>query len=234
MFKKGEDAMNKSLSFFGSGSGFTQEHTNAYFKYKGTLVLIDLSMLNIYKALPLALDCENVVILVTHLHGDHASGIGLFAQELYYNHNEKCVIVLPERELIREDFISFMRIQGINDECYDIVPPHWIPRMKVTEVPTFHCPELEGKTFGYIIEYSDKYIIYSGDTTDFAQFASYLKEGAELYIDISVDYGKVHILYDDVKDVLIELAYKYDIYLMHIDNITRLKYLIKDTPLQLA
>ena len=72
------------LKFLGNGSGFTPYHNNCYFVEHDDLTFIDLSMLNIEKALDIQSKYKNVSVLVTHMHDDHVSGIGLFAQYLFY------------------------------------------------------------------------------------------------------------------------------------------------------
>ncbi|MBR3180641.1 MBL fold metallo-hydrolase [Candidatus Saccharibacteria bacterium] len=68
---------NLELKFLGVSSGHSDSHTNAYFKPDPeTLVFIDISMLNIEKARKLlGWNLKRVIVLITHLHPDHASGV---------------------------------------------------------------------------------------------------------------------------------------------------------------
>lgn len=72
------------LKFLGNGSGFSNSHTGAYFEKDEDIIFIDYSMLNILKMVELAKNYGNVYVYMTHLHSDHSSGLGLFAQYMYY------------------------------------------------------------------------------------------------------------------------------------------------------
>ena len=51
---------------------------------------------------------------------------------------------------------------------------------------------------------------------------------------MSCEYGKVHLLYDDVKEKVSKLAEDTDVYFMHIDNMDKMKELIKDTNIKIV
>ena len=86
------------LNFLGCGSGFTDSHNNAFFTTEeNDIVFIDLSMLNIRKALKLINGKKDVYLLITHMHDDHVSGLTLFIQYLYYTLGNRILnIVIPE------------------------------------------------------------------------------------------------------------------------------------------
>ena len=101
------------LNFMGTGSGFSNEHNNAYFWVYDGIVFLDLSILNMSKAIQLAKEMENVYLLLTHMHDDHAGGMGLFAQYLYYSMGGKELQVLVPPELY-DDVIQEMRIKDVD------------------------------------------------------------------------------------------------------------------------
>lgn len=226
----------QTLNFFGNGSGFTDNHNNAYFVTGRNLVIIDLSMLNLYKLLSLKLEKYNrIFIFVTHMHDDHTSGIGLFIQHMYYRFQKTVFVVAPFE--IKVSLETEFAIKGLDSNSYIFKEPNKIKSLgiRALAVKTEHVPELKGKCYGYIFYIKDRKIVYSGDTNNLNDFISYMKdENSELYLDVSAEYGKVHILYDDVKDILMELAEKRDVFLMHIDNMDKMKELIKDTKINIA
>lgn len=224
------------LNFMGTGSGFSNEHNNAYFWVYDGIVFLDLSILNMSKAIQLAKEMENVYLLLTHMHDDHAGGMGLFAQYLYYSMGGKELQVLVPPELY-DDVIQEMRIKDVDPHIYKVfkIPYGMDGKIQINEnhpchgwlqsvIPTFHTPGLTGKSFGYRFWINGNSIVYSGDTCrlkDFydGQALSQLNDVAEFYVDCSLHYGKVHLKWDEVKDELKDIANAIcDVYLMHLDD----------------
>ena len=191
------------LKFLGNGSGFTEYHNNCYFIEDDNLIFIDLSMLNIQKALKVQKNYDNVSILVTHMHDDHVSGIGLFAQYLFYVFTIKGVNL---------DIVDIIVIED-GDFCIEKV------------IPTSHTPELKGKSFGYKLNIKGKKLVYSGDTNCLSDFEPYLNDCFAFYVDTSFSYGGVHLKWEDVKYRLYSIAENCTVYLMHMDDITAFKSL---------
>lgn len=90
-------------------------------------------------------------------------------------------------------------------------------------IPTTHAPELDGKCFGYEFLVNGVKVVYTGDTNTLDDFMPFVKPGCEFYVDMSFDYGKVHLLWDDVKKQLRNISTTSDVYLMHVDNIDKAK-----------
>lgn len=225
------------LKFLGNGSGFTDNHNNAYFEDNGNIYFIDLSMLNMYKALALHPEnYNNIFIIITHMHDDHSTGLGLFIQHMFYTKNKKVYIVAPYN--IQSDIATdLINIRGIDLESFDIILPENMKDrfgLAIKSIKTTHAPELLNKCFGYVFELDNTKIVYTGDTNNLNDFKPFLDGKCEFYVDISMCYGKVHILFSDVKDELIALADIIDIYMMHIDNMEKAEEAIKNTMLHIA
>ena len=209
------------LNFLGNGSGFAKTHTGAYFINKNDLIIIDCSMLNIHKILELGIEkFENVYLLITHMHDDHVSGLGLFIQYIFYIYKNKLKLFIPT-ELV-EDINLELKIKGIPDDIYNIINLDKINKFDwfITKIKTSHSPELEGKCFGYKLKIDGKIIVYSGDTNVLDVYENHLKDCDEFYVDVSALYGKVHLIYVNVEEKLLFYIKKYelDVYIMHIDN----------------
>lgn len=211
------------LKFLGNGSGFTEYHNNCYFIEDDNLVFIDLSMLNIQKALKVQKNYDNVSILVTHMHDDHVSGIGLFAQYLFYVYHKKLVVMLP-KELL-DDMRTEFTIKGVNLDIVDIRVIEDGDFFIEKVIPTSHTPELKGKSFGYKLNIRGKKLVYSGDTNCLSDFEPYLNDCFAFYVDTSFSYGGVHLKWEDVKYRLYSIAENCTVYLMHMDDITAFKSL---------
>lgn len=211
------------LTFLGNESGFGVHHTNAYFYDDGNLVFIDLSMSNIEKAKKLiSTVSKNIYIVITHMHDDHFSGVTLFSQFCFYVNGISPHIVVPEE--LMEDILTEFKIKGMGEGVAAIcsLSEYSFPWMKKL-IPTTHAPELDGKCFGYEFLVNGVKVVYTGDTNTLDDFMPFVKPGCEFYVDMSFDYGKVHLLWDDVKKQLRNISTTSDVYLMHVDNIDKAK-----------
>lgn len=226
----------QTLQFLGNGSGFSESHTNAFFVKDNNLIIIDLSMTNRYKLLALQPEkYDNIFLFVTHMHDDHTSGIGLFLQHMYYQKQKKVYIVAPFE--VRSDLKIEFELKGIDANAYEFKSPNKIKTLGINAlaIKTKHAPELNGRCFGYIFYLDDRKIIYSGDTVEYDKFADYARdEKDEIYLDMSCDYGKVHILYDDVKEKATNLAEKTNVFFMHVDNLGKMEQLVKETKINVV
>lgn len=211
------------LKFLGNGSGFTPYHNNCYFVENNNLTFIDLSMLNIEKALAIQSEYKNVSILITHMHDDHVSGIGLFAQYLFYVYKKKLNILIPSALL--SDMMEELKIKGISNNIINIIIVNDGYSFIEKIISTSHTPELSGKCFGYKLNVNNKKMVYTGDTNRLEDFIPYLDDSDEFYVDVSYSYGGVHLKWDEVKEQLIDITKHCDIYIMHMDNIDAFKML---------
>ena len=227
------------LNFFGNGSGFTDSHNNAWFipaPPPQNMVLIDLSMLNLGKLLKMEpWKYEKTYLYVTHMHDDHTSGIGLFIQYMWYCHGREITIVAPAGLLddIRTNLAGRDVVDGYS--CMDSDKLAHSACWGGQSIPTVHTPGLDGKCFGYMFRIDGRVVVYSGDTAVLGPYLPYLRKADEFYLDISAGYGKVHLLLtDEVLDKLIKLSEHVSVYLMHIDDMTAVADIIKNTGIRIA
>ena len=208
------------LKFLGSGSGFADEHTSAYFVTKeNDLVVIDCPVSAFQKLKKKALsEYRDIYVLITHTHGDHIGGLGLFAQYSYFV-LKKCITIVAPSVEVAQDIKTILAIEG--SDFYGILTSHaikhkeWFGQAILTE----HSPQLKGKCFGYQLCVDGKNCVYTGDTSTLEPFISYLKAGTHLYVDVSVHYGMIHLKLEDAIPTFKELIKnKVEIYLMHLDD----------------
>jgi ribonuclease BN (tRNA processing enzyme) len=210
------------LKFLGSGSGFADEHTSAYFvTSENELVVIDcpVSAVQKLKNRPL-LEYEDIYVLITHTHGDHIGGLGLFAQYAYFVLKTCITIVAPSDE-VAKDIETVLQIEGNDFSWYDLLTvsdlegKDWFGKAILTE----HSPQLKGKCFGYQMCVDGKNCVYTGDTSTLEPFMPYIKAGTQLYVDVSAHYGIIHLKLEDAIPIFKEFIKNgVEIYLMHLDD----------------
>lgn len=225
------------LSFFGRGSAFADEHNSAFFADGKDLVLIDCPASAFQKVKHFDFDrYENIYVLITHTHGDHAGGVGMFLQYVYFALHRKAVIVVPCRAVYDDMEILLNRIEGCEADWYRMITADKLEKeWFVKAVPTKHSESLKGKCFGYVLRIENRTAVYTGDTAELEPFEPYLESGSVLYTELSLYKTAVHLYY---KDILPELK-KYaengmEVYIMHLDDEKEMQKLISGTGIELA
>ncbi len=222
------------LNFFGNGSGFADEHTSAYFDTENEeLVIIDCSMLNVQKLKKMDLSCyKKFTILITHTHGDHASGLGLWSQYAFFTLKKPVTIVAPNEEVKENIRYLLQEIEGCDASWYELITADEVNEPWFgTAIATTHSPQLKGKCFGYRLNIKGTNVIYTGDTSTLFPFLPFLTQDCELYVDVSVHYGMIHLKLEEILPVLMNYAEKeVKVYLMHLDDSEAAAEIIQHIP----
>lgn len=222
------------LNFFGRGSGFADEHTSAYFTTADKeIVIIDCPVTTFQKLKHIDLMYyKKIYVLVTHTHGDHIGGLGLFVQYAFFTLKKPITIVAPSVE-VANDILTILTIEGNLPSWCELVT---VANVKEKEwfgecILTKHSPQLESKCFGYHLTVDSQNIVYTGDTSTIVPFLPYLVEGSILYVDTSVYYGMIHLkLEDALADFLALNAKGVKVYLMHLDDVAAAKKIVANYP----
>lgn len=223
-----------ALKFFGRGSGFADEHTSAYFSTGNKeMVIIDCPVSTFQKMKHIELtDIEKFYILVSHTHGDHVGGLGLFVQYAFFALKKPVTIVAPSKA-VADDISTILTIEG-NELSWcelvtfeDVTDKAWFGNCILTK----HSPQLDGKCFGYRLIVDSTNVVYTGDTSTLEPFMQYLTEGSVLYVDTSVYYGMIHLKLEDALEDFLTLNKKdVKVYLMHLDDVTAAEKIVADYP----
>ena len=221
------------LNFFGNGSGFADEHTSAYFSTANKeMVILDCPVSTFQKIKHIDLkDYEKFYILVTHTHGDHVGGLGLFVQYAYFTLKKPVTIVAPSMA-VAVDIGALLTIEGNDKSWYSIKTVHNLEeKWFYKAILTTHSPQLDNKCFGYYLNVNGTNVVYTGDTSTLQPFVPYLTEGSELYVDTSVYYGMIHLKLEDALDNFITLTKSgVKVYLMHLDDVSAAEKIVSDIP----
>lgn len=211
-----------ALKFFGRGAGFADEHTSAYISIANKeMVIIDCPVSTFQKMKHInTVEYERFYVLVTHTHGDHIGGIGLFIQYAFFTLKKPVTIVAPSKA-VAKDIFTILSIEGNESLWYELVTAddvedkEWFGDCILTK----HSPQLEGKCFGYKLNVDGTSIVYTGDTSTIEPFLPYLDGESILYVDTSVYYGMIHLKLEDALEDFIGLNQRgVKVYLMHLDD----------------
>lgn len=223
-----------ALKFFGRGAGFADEHTSSYFTTENKeMVIIDCSASTFQKLKHIDLkDYEKLYVLVTHTHGDHVGGLGLFVQYAFFTLKKTVTIVAPSTA-VADDISTLLSIEGNEPSWYELVTvtaveeKEWFGDCILTK----HSPQLANKCFGYHLIVDGANVVYTGDTSTLVPFLPYLADDSILYVDTSVYYGMIHLKLEDALDDFLALNQRgVKVYLMHLDDVTAAEKIIADYP----
>lgn len=222
------------IKFFGCEAGFGNFHTSASFSPEDNeLVVIDCPVSTYQKLKKEDLKkYENIYVLITHTHGDHIGGLGLFLQYVFFVLQKKITVVAPSSE-VKKDIETVLRIEGNETSWYkiitadDLYEKNWFKNCILTK----HSPQLENKCFGYCFNVDGTNVVYTGDTSTLAPFVPYITSESELYVDTSVYYGQIHLkLSDALHNLIYFTKMGVNVYLMHLDDIDAAKKIISSIP----
>lgn len=210
------------LNFLGRDSGFGNDHTSAFFFTESNdIVVIDCPISTFQKLRKTDLSGhEQIYVMITHTHGDHIGGLGLFVQHVFFNLHKTVTIVAPSTE-VASDIQTVLTIEGNEAEWYQLITANMLAEENwfVSCVRTEHSPQLKGKCFGYVFVIYGKAVIYTGDTSTLEPFEPYFELCNELYVDTSVHYGMIHLKLEDALADFIRLSQKgTEVFLMHLDD----------------
>ena len=200
---------NNTLTFLGIDSGFGNKNTSAYFECGENITIIDCGF-TVFQEVKNRFDFNkynNINIIITHLHNDHAGSLSQLILYLWFVYNKKTTVI-SNCSNIKE----YLDITGTSEEAYELKKDmHNLKFIKTRHVKTLD-------SYGFLLSNNNKNILYTGDTATIDPFLPYMNDIDELYIDVSRN-GGVHIKIDDVYEVLKKIRKKgVKIIFMHMDD----------------
>lgn len=224
------------LKFIGNGSAFnTQLGNNASFIKEGnTLFLIDCGS-DIFQRLikeTILKDVTDIRVLITHAHPDHIGSLGdLIFYSFYsmgkmyeknltlYTPKDTNVTLIMDLMGVKLDYYHYVDLEEVTSIMTNDMVLHIEP-IKVNHIKTLTC-------YGYVIEYNNSLIYYSGDSYEIPKEILNKQLNREFdyfYQDVSfLSYeGNPHMFIGDIEEC-IPLAYRDNVYLMHLDGAFNLR-----------
>lgn len=201
--------MDSTIKFLGKDSGFGDNNNSGYLELGNKFVLIDCGFAvfnNIKKKFDFS-KYDEIYVVITHLHNDHAGSLSQFILYCWFILHKK-VKVVTKCVKMKE----FLDISGTVEEGYEIIDDAF----GIEFIKTEHVAQLD--SYGFKITVNGRNLVYTGDTCVLEPYMPYMDECNEFYVDTS-KFGGVHLKFEDIMDKLKEIkANGTDIYLMHIDD----------------
>lgn len=199
----------KTLTFLGSDSGFGDKNNSSYVEEENKLILIDCGF-TVFNEIKRKFDFnkfDNIEVVITHLHNDHAGSLSQLILYLYFIYNKKLTVISKCNNIKQ-----YLDITGTPPEVYELKDE--LENLKF--VKTEHTKYLDA--YGFVLNVKNKKIVYTGDTNTLEPFLPFISIADELYVDVS-KYGGAHLKIDNVIDLLKEFKSNgTEVVLMHIDD----------------
>lgn len=203
----------QTLTFLGRDAGFGNQNNSAYVELNNSRFLLIDCGYTVFNKLKDNFDLlshyDNVQVVITHLHNDHAGTISHLAACLYFKYNKKITIISKCKHLE-----ELMTITGTPKEAYEIVDH--VDDLNLKLIETKHTDYLDA--YGFKATINGRNIVYTGDTYTLEPFIPYLEDCDEFYMDTSLN-GECHVNIEKALPLLRDLKNKgTDVFLMHLQN----------------
>lgn len=211
------------LTFLGFGSAFNTEldNTSAFYKKDGNMLLIDCGGTVFTKLIDNNIldDVKNIWIAITHLHDDHCGSLSSLIFYMYFVKNIKAHVIFTDIDDFDSSLIEILKIQCVLEDMYEKSCSK-IPELDL-KINFINAKHDIGPAFSLSMKLNNKYIYYSGDTSEICKKPNYYDY---IYQEVSFFDSGVHCNYDKLAGYG---PFREKIYLMHIDDSSKIKFLKK-------
>lgn len=161
------------LKFLGRGSAFNikEGNTCGYFKSGTSLLIVDCGCSMYEKIVKSGIlnDVDDVYIAITHLHGDHAGGLGALLDYLYWKKSIVATVIFPYKEMKAYLSLSMIKEYQYEESGGLVLEDFGEGTLNIHPFKTLHVDKNE-KTSGYFIQYikdnKSTYFIIDWDAAD--------------------------------------------------------------------
>ncbi len=197
---------------------FGNKNNSAYIEVDNKLIIIDCGF-TVFNEIKNKFDFNlynDIYIIITHLHNDHAGSLSQVILYAYYIYDKKVTVISKCKEIKK-----YLEITGVSNDKYNLKE-----EMKNLQfIKTEHAKGMD--SYGFKMKIKDTNIIYTGDTNTLEPFLPYLKNADEFYVDVSKS-GDVHLKIENVIELLENIEKNgINVYVMHLDDIEYIKNVTK-------
>lgn len=195
----------KELQFFGIGGALNHNFAPncAALINKHNFVIIDPNVHCIGKLIKneiLSEQTTEIIIIITHTHADHISGLGALIWQCGIIY-KKTPIILANSKKFKKHIEKLLTMMGIDKQYYTFSQKNNITfnDINIQARKTIHTPDLD--CFGIEFQDANGKYYYSGDTKEL----EYIKtignndDYKDVYVEVS-NYPKSHLDYEIVKN----------------------------------
>ncbi len=150
---------------------------------------------------------EQIDVIITHLHNDHAGTLSQLILYMWFVFNKK-ITVYSKCKNIK----TFLDITGTPEESYELKT--YSDNLEF--IKTEHAKDLD--SYGFKLRVNNKNIVYTGDTITLEPFFPYLKDCDKFYVDVSKN-SNAHLNFENaIQDLRKIKSNNTKVFLMHIDD----------------
>ena len=205
------------LKFLGIGSAFNSKDGNnsAYIKQNASLIIIDCgsTVFGDIKAHIDTNDPNDIHIFITHTHTDHIGSLGTTLDYIYHVKGGKANLYFPQHLIV--DILTTMKVDH-NRYILHTELTHTLGALTISFYQTNHVLD---NCYGLLINDSSQTICYSGDCSDITLLEDFLLGKLHiLYLDVTDTQSKVHVMYNDLLELVPDLSDRNRVYLMHFNE----------------
>lgn len=234
--------MKLLLRFLGRGSAFRTNNNCAFFALGSELILLDCPLSAFHRLRHIGADkltggkTDKIIVLVTHTHSDHTSGIGMLIHYCYFMLHIPVEVIAPSDEVAQDLRLLTERIDGCDTDGFEIKTfEKGLYSWLTAAVATTHSEQLDGRCFGWVLDVDGQRIVYTGDTNTLKPFLPYLESTSLLYAEVSAYDSPVHLYIEKFAPQFGELVNKgIKVFFMHLDDEKILVQAAQQTGAQLA
>lgn len=195
----------KELQFFGIGGALNHDFAPncAALINQHNFVIIDPNAQCIEKLIKneiLSEQTAEIIIIITHTHADHISGLGTLIWQCGIIYKKRPVILANSKKFKRH-IEKLLTMMGVDKKYYTFSLKNNVifNNINIQARKTIHTPDLD--CFGIEFQDSKGKYYYSGDTKDleYIKTISSNNDYKDIYIEVS-NYPKSHIDYEVVKN----------------------------------
>lgn len=204
------------LSFIGSGNAFNEllGNNSCYIQNNDNLFLIDCGSSVFHNLLESSIlkNIKKIDILITHTHPDHIGSLGDLIFYCKYALSIKPSIYFPDISFLS----SLLDLMGVSKIYYHIYKQN--PSISFEKIDVCHVSSM--MSYGYILNYENKKIYYSGDSKCIPTKVLHNLDNIEYFYQDTSSINNENNPHMSLEELTKEIPkyYRNKVYCMHLDK----------------